>query len=88
MIEFFVRAGGACVSLGYVNQSEYPFPRPALNSLMARGIVHNSVMEDGMTEAFLLDVDTLDTAQRALAVNTATEPSSTLSSEEAADDPF
>jgi hypothetical protein len=66
VIEFFVRAGGACVSWSYVNNSEHPFPRPALNSLMARDIVHTSVMEDGMTESFVLDIDTYDMAQRVL----------------------
>lgn len=64
ILEFFVRAGGACVSWSYVNNSKYPFPRPALNSLMAREIVHTSVMEDGMTESFVLDIDTFDMAQR------------------------
>jgi hypothetical protein len=66
VIEFFVRAGGACVSWSYVNNSNYPFPRPAVNSLMARNIVRTSVMEDGMTESFVLDIDTFDMAQQVL----------------------
>ncbi|MFA7238118.1 MAG: super-infection exclusion protein B [Phycisphaeraceae bacterium] len=64
VIEFFVRSGGACVSWGYVNNSKLPFPRPAVNSLIQRGIVHTTVMEDDMTEAFALDTDVFDTAQR------------------------
>lgn len=74
ILEFFVRAGGACVSWGYVNNSKYPFPRPALNSLMARDVVHTSVMEDGMTESFVLDIDTFDMAQRVLGELKEAEP--------------
>jgi len=65
ILEFFVRKGGCCVSWGEVNRSEFPFPRTALNSLMERGVVRTSVMEDGMTEAFALNVDTFDIAQKA-----------------------
>lgn len=64
ILRFFVAAGGACVSWGYVNSSKLPFPRPALNSLMARGVVHTSVMEDGMTESFVLDTEMFDIAQK------------------------
>ena len=63
VLRSFVRAGGACVSWSQANT--LPFPRPALNSLMARGVLHTSVMEDGMTESFVLDVDLFDEAQRA-----------------------
>jgi hypothetical protein len=66
ILRFFVLAGGACVSWGFVDKSRLPFPRPALNSLMQRGIVHTSVMEDGMTESFVLDVDVFDHAQKYL----------------------
>lgn len=68
ILEFFVHAGGACVSWGYVNRSALPFPRPALNSLIQRGIVCTSVMEDGMTESFMLDTDVFDMAQKMVAV--------------------
>jgi len=88
VLEFFVRAGGACVSWGYVNKSQYPFPRPTLNSPIARDIVHTSVMEDGMTESFLLDIDTFDVAQRVLGHNKGAEPSSPPYSERAGDAPF
>lgn len=64
ILEFFVEAGGCCVSWGFVNNSDLPFPRPALNSLMQRGIVHVSVMEDGMTESFALDAKIFDLAQK------------------------
>lgn len=73
ILEFFVRQGGCCVSWGAVNSSEFPFPRAALNSLMERGIVRTSVMEDGMTEAFALHVDTFDMAQKAFAPKLAAE---------------
>jgi len=66
VLRFFVAAGGACVSWGFVNSSKMSFPRPALNSLMARGLVHTSVMEDGMTESFVLDTEVFDIAQRHL----------------------
>lgn len=66
ILRFFVAAGGACVSWGYVNSSKLPFPRPALNSLMARGLVTTSVMEDGMTESFVLDTEMFDAAQKHL----------------------
>lgn len=66
ILRFFVAAGGACVSLGYVNSSKMAFPRPALNSLMARGLVQTSVMEDGMTESFVLDTEMFDIAQKHL----------------------
>jgi hypothetical protein len=62
ILGFFVKAGGACVSWGFVNKSDIPFPGPALNSLMQRGIVHTSVMEDGMTESFVLDIVVFDHA--------------------------
>jgi len=64
ILKFFVEAGGCCVSWSFVNNSDLPFPRPALNSLMSRGIVHAWVMEDGMTEAFLLDAKIFDLAQK------------------------
>jgi hypothetical protein len=64
ILRFFVIAGGACVSWGYVNRSGLPFPRPALNSLMARGVVYASTMEDCMTESFVLDTEIFDAAQR------------------------
>jgi len=63
ILRFFVEAGGACVSWGYVNTSPLPFPRPALNSLMQRGVICTSVMEDGMAESFVLDIDVFDIAQ-------------------------
>lgn len=66
ILRFFVVAGGACVSWGYVNSSKLSFPRPALNSLIARGLVHTSVMEDGMTESFVLDTELFDIAQKHL----------------------
>ncbi|MCK4548343.1 MAG: hypothetical protein KAW17_12980 [Candidatus Eisenbacteria sp.] len=74
VIEFFVRSGGACVSWGAVNRSDLPFPRAAVNSLIERGVVRLSVMEDLMTEAFALDIDTFDTAQEALGGNREAEP--------------
>jgi len=64
ILKFFVEAGGCCVSWGFVNSSDLLFPRPALNSLMQRGIVHVSVMEDGVTESFVLDAKIFDLAQR------------------------
>lgn len=76
VIEFFVHSGGACVSWGAVNRSDLPFPRPALNSLMARGIVHLSAMENG-TEAFQLDIDTFDTAQGVFSASNEAEPDPT-----------
>ena len=69
VIEFFVREGGACVSWGRVNNSQLPFPRAGLNSLIARDLVRASVMEDGMSESFVLDIDTFDYAQTALRTN-------------------
>ncbi len=66
ILRFFVVAGGACVSWGYVDRSQLPFPRPALNSLMSRGLVYTSVMEDGMTESFGLDIEIFDLAQKHL----------------------
>jgi hypothetical protein len=88
ILEFFVRAGGVCVSWGYVNKSKYPFPRPAINSLMVRGLASTSVMEDGMSESFVLDIDTFDMAQRVLGERTEAEPSSPPYSEGAGDCPF
>lgn len=64
ILKFFVESGGSCVSWGYVNNSGRSFPRPALNSLMNRGVVQNSVMEDGMAEAFVLDAAVFDLAQK------------------------
>jgi hypothetical protein len=64
ILEFFVKAGSCCVSWGFVNNSDLPFPRPALNSLMHRGMIHESVMEDGMTESFVLDAKIFDLAQK------------------------
>jgi hypothetical protein len=65
ILEFFVRQGGCCVSWSAVNRSEFPFPRAALNSMMERGLVRTSVMEDGMTESFVLKVEMFDVAQKA-----------------------
>ena len=86
VVEFFVRAGGACVSWGYVNNSPWPFPRPAVNSLMARGLLVTSVMEDSMSESFQLDVDLFDTAQRVLADRLQPHPSTTAATTAADDD--
>lgn len=66
IVRSFVESGGACVSWSFVNSSRRPFPRPALNSLISRGIVSTSVMEDGMSESFVLDIDVFDYAQRYL----------------------
>ena len=86
ILEFFVEAGGCCVSWGFVNNSDLPFPRPALNSLMHRGTVQVSVMEDGMTESFVLDAKIFDLAQKNMPRETGraepdgcTEPSDSVS---------
>lgn len=64
VLRFFVDSGGCCVSISLVNNSSRPFPRSALNSLMERGLVQTTWMEDGMSEGFSLDVDTFDLAQK------------------------
>lgn len=71
VIEFFVHAGGCCVSWSAVNRSDLPFPRPAVNSLIERGVVRTTVMEDGMTEAFALDADVFDLAQQLIVPDSA-----------------
>jgi|GEM_PF-3267513 hypothetical protein len=66
VLEFFVREGRASVSWKYGKNSQHPFPRAGLNSLVARDLVRELLGEDGMAESFMLDSDTFATAQRVL----------------------
>lgn len=69
VLEFFVRAGGSCVSYDMVNRSTYPFPRPAVNSLLQRGILRTTMMEDCITEAFAITTESFDLAQASIDIS-------------------
>lgn len=60
----FIESGGCCVPLRYASDQSERFPRIPLNSMIQRGLVRTSVMEDGMTESFVLNSDLFSAALR------------------------
>ena len=70
MLRAFVDAGGAALSYSQINRADVA--RSAVESLVLRGVLSNTVLSDGMTEAFVMETQVFDTAQRAFA---ATPPS-------------
>jgi len=61
----FVGIGGSVMS--YQQANRCGLPEPAVSSLKERGVMFDTMTADGMSEAFGVDVDLFDAAQRAFA---------------------
>jgi ABC-type multidrug transport system fused ATPase/permease subunit len=65
VIKVFVNEGGAVLLWSQMNRANVTVS--AVESLVLRGILRNSVTSDGMTETFVIETDVFDMAQRAFA---------------------
>ena len=63
VLRAFVEAGGSAMSWSQINRADVA--RSAVESLVHRGILSNTVLSDCMTEAFVMDTEVFDTAQQA-----------------------
>ena len=64
VIESFVQHGGSVISWSRLNRSSLNFSEAGIESLMSRGVLHNTVTADGMREAFALDTEIFDYGQK------------------------
>lgn len=61
VIHAFVESGGAVLSCGRMDRACLPLS--GVESLVARGILHHTMLSDLWTEAFVLDTNVFDAAQ-------------------------
>lgn len=62
VIQAFVTAGGTALTYSHVNSLE--LSAPAIETLIQREIIWNSITADGMRETFALDTEIFDIAQK------------------------
>ncbi|MEN3370600.1 MAG: hypothetical protein V7609_2743 [Verrucomicrobiota bacterium] len=62
VLRAFVNAGGAALSYSQINRADVA--RSAVESLVLRGILSNTILSDCATEAFVLETEVFDMAQQ------------------------
>ncbi|MGL5418739.1 MAG: hypothetical protein ACRDA9_04735 [Plesiomonas shigelloides] len=67
VVKEFVLAGGCVLTWSQVNR--LPISSASIETLLQRGVLHSSVMADGMTESFVLDTNIFDIGVKELNIS-------------------